>query len=218
MDPFVILMFIVFGVPAILWALLIYLAYKKNRELFVVLTLLSALVLIWLTWIMRIFPGAATYYEKNYFENLVGVRIAPEVIYSLDPSREMNGDGNSIYVHRLSPESYSIILANAALKKKYPIPPKYREHWTTKHWSDGPLSAEDASLFRFGLTVFPEPADEEQLRQLNARLQKIEQLLETGSYLYAVNCFMHGSGSIGNVDLFILSLDTKEIYIINRNT
>ena len=149
-------------------------------------------------------------YLKNVFDTSVSF---DDPIYSYESERAFNGDGYSLTVHTL-PKEIEERFKNfdQKLKSSYPIKPAYRDKWETIHWQKAPITDKFTPYFNFALS---EPYGKK--KKLKEHLKSISSAIKGPNVYYSFFYYDHSKDFPGNIDLFIIDLKNKMVYLINHN-
>lgn len=197
------------GIPYVIW--ITYTAYHRRWKR-VALQIGLPLLAVALLWVVDVATASLQY--ANYLTGIFGTEVplsAP--LFEHHSPRHFNGDGYSFEVYHL-PDGvrHWFTAANNNELADLPRRPDYRSHWRTQPWREGPLDPhikEDVDFaFAYSSSTNPELAKyQADLRQALARPRTF----------YAYFAYDH-SQTLGNIDLFVIDLDTGRLYLINLNT
>lgn len=151
----------------------------------------------------------------KYLANLYDTDVAlGPALYEYDSPRAFNGDGYSLSVHELPAKVRTRFQsADKRLLSEFPKRPDYRDHWTSRPWSEAPFDPSLEKYLEFALSSY----DSERASGLSSQFQAIREALSRKGAYYAFFAYDHGDYP-GNIDLFIVDLKEGRLYSINHNT
>ena len=198
------------GIPYLIW-MVITVAKKQWRNL-VILAVIPVLAY----GILLVATGLVDRANnKEYLKGIYGTTVefgAP--IFEYHSERAFNGDGYSIEIYEL-PDSVrkKFVSPDSDFLNRFPQRPDYREDWETETWREGPFDSSFESYLSFALSSY----DVDQAPGLAVHFADIRVALKSKRTFYSFFKYDHGDHP-GNVDMFIIDLESGRIYEINHNT
>ncbi|RYD67252.1 MAG: hypothetical protein EOP83_03180 [Verrucomicrobiaceae bacterium] len=135
-------------------------------------------------------------------------------IFKYNSERGFNGDGYSFAVYPL-PDSIRHRFEEADRRpfKGAPERPSYRDHWKTYPWHEGPFDPAWKEHLDFALSRL----DSDKEPRLEPYFSSLRSALGRKQTWYAF--FYHDPGDHpGNIDFFVVDLESGHLYQINHNT
>jgi hypothetical protein len=187
-------------------------------KLFYFQIIVLTLVLFYITWIFRIFPGSTIYYERKYNKALTGLSFTAKEVYVHNSERYFNGDGYSMTVFELD-ETIANKFTNPTSDffTDYPIKDNDRKDWLAVQWKKSPINDNEKLFLDFAFGEFI-PKDKIEAKQLQDQFDYIDKIMHSKECYYAYNYKMHGEEIVGDIDFFIIVPKDKKLIIINHNT
>lgn len=199
------------GIPYTIW-MGFTIVKKQWRRLLVQIT--TPMVLLGALLIVTIFVEKAAH--KEYLRGIYDAEVElADPLFEYHSPRSIHGDGYSIGVYELPDairERFESV--DTELLQEYPRHSGSRGSWDIEPWREAPFDPKFEAYLDFALS----PYDRDEAPELAKYFTAIRSALASGKTYYAFLKYDHGSDLPGNIDMYIIDLESGRLYEINHNT
>ena len=208
-EILIILIFVVLPIIFIVWFIRIIKLYKKGkskRKSFYLQLGIFSIILIFITWDLRIFPLSKNIYIKDQTEKLTGKSFWSWKEFSFEEI-SVRGEGYTIDVFKFNDEIAEYFKnPDKEFFETFPIELEYRKKWKREKWKKTPVLKSEIEFLE---TATPNYGGWSQYRK--DKMDFVKELANQKGNFYAYNT------KLGDVDFFIISPTEKLIVMINHN-
>jgi len=215
MDFTTLFSFGILGIYYVILALVALRAYrsviKRKRVRNCVKLILLLCLLVYFGLSVGLLPGSQRYQLWEYTRKVTGKGLF-QPIYDYDSQRSFTGDGFSILVFNLSERHASYFSTPPkSFYRDYPKKPLFsRGHWDQMNWRTGKPRVDEQRVIHFALQFSNIPSVELYLKQIRISLAK-----PTTHYAYL---YYKATGTVSDIDFFVIDPIDKRLYVINCQT